>query len=219
MMVKTLLLTLESDKPIKGTAHELRGFFANKFNEYTLLHQHMFDKVIYQYPRIQFKMINGTPIILGINEGVELLEEIHTKYSNIKLGENIYEIVESGMVIKNQLFEATNNPFIYEFTTPWFALNQDNYLKFFQLQNKRARDEFLSRILLGNLISISKSFSYTITKELTCTVDIKIRKGQMKDVKIMTFIGQFYVNFNLPDFFGIGKSVSKGFGSIRKIGG
>jgi len=219
MILKTLLLTLESDQPIKGKAHELRGYFANKFNDYILLHQHQFDKVIYQYPRIQFKMIENKPLILGLNEGTDVLVELQNKYEYIRLGENNYQIFEEGLSLKNQPFEATDNVFAYEFITPWFALNQGNYQKFYNLPNKKSRDEFLSKILIGNLISISKSFGYTIPSKLSCSVELKIRKGQMKDIKIMTFIGRFFINFNMPDFIGLGKSVSKGFGTIKKIGG
>jgi len=41
MKLKTLILTMESDKLIRGDATKLRGFFATKFNEYVLLHQHL----------------------------------------------------------------------------------------------------------------------------------------------------------------------------------
>lgn len=32
------------------------------------------------------------------------------------------------------------------------------------------------------------------------------------------FKGTFAVNFDLPDLIGLGKSVSRGFGTVRKIG-
>jgi len=33
----------------------------------------------------------------------------------------------------------------------------------------------------------------------------------------MCFIGTFSVNFEIPDYWGIGKSVSRGFGPVKKI--
>ncbi|SNQ60757.1 hypothetical protein MNV_2010005 [Candidatus Methanoperedens nitroreducens] len=59
MHFKTFTLTLASARPIQGTSAELRGFFATKFNEYSLLHQHNADKFIYRYPLVQYKMIDG----------------------------------------------------------------------------------------------------------------------------------------------------------------
>ena|SRR5665811_2483169 len=87
MNLKTFTLTLASTRPIHGSASHLRGFFATKFNEYTLLHQHSADKFIYSYPLVQYKMINGAPMVIGINEGAEVLKQVYDKYDEIKLGE------------------------------------------------------------------------------------------------------------------------------------
>ena len=34
---------------------------------------------------------------------------------------------------------------------------------------------------------------------------------------MLGFSGEFKVNFNIPDFFGFGKGVSQGFGTIVKV--
>jgi len=74
MILKILRLTLHSDAPMHGDAANLRGFFATSFNEHALLHQHVTDKLIYRYPLIQYKMLGDGPLILGINEGAEVLQ-------------------------------------------------------------------------------------------------------------------------------------------------
>ncbi|HEY9246843.1 MAG TPA: hypothetical protein VIO11_08360, partial [Candidatus Methanoperedens sp.] len=84
MNLKTF--TLASTRPIRGSAPELCGFFATKFNEYALLHQHNADKFIYRYPLVQYKMINGAPMVIGINDGAEVLKQVYDKYDEIKLG-------------------------------------------------------------------------------------------------------------------------------------
>ncbi len=71
---------------MRGDATKLRGFFATSFNEHALLHQHVTDKLIYKYPLIQYKMLDRTPLVLGINEGADVLKEIYDKFSEIKLG-------------------------------------------------------------------------------------------------------------------------------------
>ena len=35
----------------------------------------------------------------------------------------------------------------------------------------------------------------------------------------MTFTGKFQANFQIPEYLGIGKSVSQGYGAVRKISG
>ncbi|MCG2737693.1 MAG: hypothetical protein L6282_15015, partial [Candidatus Methanoperedenaceae archaeon] len=91
MNLKTFTLTLASTRPIQGTSSQLRGFFATKFTEYSLLHQHNADKFIYRYPLVQYKMIDGAPMVIGINDGAEVLKQIYDKYDEIKLGEEVYE--------------------------------------------------------------------------------------------------------------------------------
>jgi len=36
-------------------------------------------------------------------------------------------------------------------------------------------------------------------------------------ISALGFLGAFTVNFSIPDYWGIGKSVSRGFGTIRKL--
>jgi len=71
MNLTLLRLTLHSDAPMRTDAAKLRGFFATRFNEYALLHQHVTDRLIYKYPLIQYKMLEGSPLVLGINEGTQ----------------------------------------------------------------------------------------------------------------------------------------------------
>ena len=37
----------------------------------------------------------------------------------------------------------------------------------------------------------------------------------IKDIKHVGFVGEFKVTFKIPDYFGIGKNVSKGFGTVK----
>jgi hypothetical protein len=214
MNLKTFTLTLASTRPIEGTSAQLRGFFATKFNEYSLLHQHSADKLIYRYPLVQYKIIDGAPMVIGINDGAEVLKQVYDKYDEIKLGEEVYEIVEKGISVKNQEFGLSDKIHSYEFTTPWLALNQENYMKYYGLKDGGERQEFLRKTLTGNLLSMSKSLDYRVPDKIKCDVSVNIRKQRLKDVNVMTFIGGFCVNFIIPDYFGLGKSVSRGFGAV-----
>ncbi len=216
MILKTFTLTLASTRPIRASASELRGFFATKFNEYSLLHQHNADKFIYRYPLVQYKMIDGAPRVIGINDGAEVLKQIYDKYDEIKLGEDVYEIVEKGISVRNQEFGLTDIIHSYEFATPWLALNQENYMKYYGLCSREERDEFLRKTLIANLLSMSKSLDYQVPDMIKCDAQVKIRKNRLKDVNVMTFIGGFCANFLIPDYLGIGKSVSRGFGAVRR---
>ena len=217
MKLKTFTLTLESDKPIYEDPSKLRGFFATKFTEYILLHHHTnADRFLYKYPLVQYKTINKKPTILGINQGAEVLKEIYDKCDKIRLGDNIYNIYERSITVKNEEFGISEKFHAYNFITPWFALNQKNYQKFYSL-DREGQQNLLRKTLVGNILSISKTLNYQVSSEIKADVRVRPKKSELKGVKIMAFSGDFIVNFTLPDYIGIGKSVSRGFGAIKKI--
>jgi hypothetical protein len=216
MLLRTFTLTLASTRPIHAPASLLRGFFAARFNEYSLLHQHSADRLIYRYPLVQYKMIDHKPMVIGINDGAEVLKQVYDKYDEIKLGEEVYEIVEKGIAVRNQEFGISDKFHSYEFVTPWLALNQENYMKYYGMRGREERQEFLRKTLIGNLLSMSKSLDYQVPDTIKCDVQVNIRKSRLKDINVITFVGSFCANFLIPDYIGIGKSVSRGFGVVRR---
>jgi hypothetical protein len=201
---------------MRGSSIQLRGFFATKFNEYALLHQHNTDKFIYNYPLVQYKMIHKKPIIIGINEGADVLTEIYDKYDEIRLKDNIYEIVERGISYKNEEFGLSDKFHTYSFETPWFALNQENFTDRYKKIGSAEQKELFRKTLVGNILSMSKSFGYTVPEQIKCETNLRPGSGKMKGMEIATFKGEFMVNFLIPKYFGLGKSVSRGFGTVKR---
>ena len=77
MKAKIFILNFICDGSVKGTADKLRGFFANKFGDYILVHHHLNDKkLFYKSPLIQYKILEGNPFVIGINEGAIILQKI-----------------------------------------------------------------------------------------------------------------------------------------------
>ena len=217
MILKILRLTLHSDAPMHGDAAKLRGFFATSFNEYALLHQHVTDKLIYRYPLIQYKMLDGSPLVLGINEGAEILKEIYDKFDEIKLGDSKYTIMERGVTVKSEEFGCTEEIQSYRFAMPWLALSQENYARYMGA-SLGDRKDLLRRILVGNLLSASKGLGY-VAKE-----HIRLELGRMQDeicllkgTKVTGFRGEFMTCFAIPDHMGLGKSVSRGYGAVTRL--
>lgn len=218
MKVKTLIFYFTCDKSVKGTADKLRGFFASQFGEYTLIHQHLTDnELLYKAPLIQYKIFDGKPFVLGINEGAEVLQKIHEDIDYLKIGHSEYQIKEKSIVIKTDYFGTASNDLSYSFLTPWLALNEKNYEKYQKLGTWAKKKELLESILVGNLISMSKSLGYTVPEPIRAKV-IKLREvpTKLKSTPMLGFLGTFSVNFEIPDYWGIGKSVSRGFGTVVK---
>lgn len=47
----------------QSQAVKLRGFFANLYEDNKLVHNHNGRNVIYQYPKVQYKVIDSIPTI------------------------------------------------------------------------------------------------------------------------------------------------------------
>jgi len=216
MDVTIFIVQLTLDRKTLGTASQFRGFFATKFQEYVLLHHHNPDGFMYQYPLIQYKILSEVPTVIGINEGTEVLVEIFNEYDSLDLGTERYRICEKQVSYQVQEIGWTDFPVFYRFLTPWVALNQENYLWYYRMKTSLERNTFLGKTLIGNLLSFSKTLGYTVPDTLVCGTSVKPVKVAVKGVHLMGFSGSFRVNFNIPDLLGIGKSVSRGFGTVQR---
>ncbi|PKP54647.1 MAG: hypothetical protein CVT90_00190 [Candidatus Altiarchaeales archaeon HGW-Altiarchaeales-3] len=217
MKLKTMFLKMESDKLIKEDSAKLRGFFANKFNNYLLLHNHLGNnKFLYQYPRIQYKTINYAKMILGLAEGVDVLQSIYNQYDQIVLDGHTYQIFSKEISLKIEDFGISSENTKYEFITPWFALNEENYQRY-KNYNYSERTDQLKSILIRNIMAIAKTFQYFVDSKIIVNTKLKETTIKFKGEEVIGFLGTFQVNFNLPDCIGLGKSVSRGFGTIKKI--
>jgi hypothetical protein len=218
MQLKTMLLKMESDQPIKEDSAKLRGFFANKFNSYLLLHNHLGNnKFLYQYPRIQYKTLDGAKIILGLEEGTNVLQKIYNQYDQIVLGGNAYQIYSKEISLKEENFGISAKNLQYKFATPWFALNEENYQKY-KNYNRSERTGQLKSILIRNIMAMAKTFHYFVPSKIKVNTQLKEITIKFKGKEVIGFLGNFQVNFYLPDYIGLGKSVSRGFGTIKRIG-
>lgn len=217
MKLKTMFLKMESNQPIKEDTNKLRGFFANKFNSYLLLHNHLGNnKFLYQYPRIQYKTINHTKMILGLAEGVDVLQSIYNQYDQIVLAGHTYHIFSKEISLKIEDFGISSENMKYEFITPWFALNEENYQRY-KKYNYSERTDQLKSILIRNIMAIAKTFQYFVDSKIMVNTRLKETSIKFKGKDMISFLGTFRVNFNLPNYIGLGKSVSRGFGTVKKL--
>lgn len=215
MNLKTITLVFKTNKPVTESPEKLRGFIGNKFPDYPILHHHIKEAgYVYTYPRVQYKIISGTPIVFGLEEGAEVVKKISSDIDELLLGKQTYRIEEKRIIEKMQEFGKIKEHKQYKFITPWLALNEENYGQYKKI-NKKNQILLLNRILIGNILSIAKAFDYVVLSKLTVKTNVKPTKVQSKGIPLIGFVGEFRINFDLPDLIGIGKSVSRGFGTIK----
>jgi len=218
MDIKTLVLTLKTDKPIEESASKLRGYIGEKFPEYPILHHHVQEVgYLYTYPRVQYKILGGTPMILGIEEGAEVLKKISGDIEELQLGKSSYKVNEIQMNQINAEFGPCRENLHYKFLTPWLALNPENYQKFQEMRDWKEKKIFLNGILIGNILSMCKGLDFIVKRELYAHSHLDEQTVEYKAIPLIGFTGEFKVNFRIPDLFGLGKGVSQGFGTVGAI--
>jgi hypothetical protein len=217
MILPIFTLTLEPSNPLHFSIDELRSFFHKKSAEYTRLHKDSTTGFIHRYPVVQCKQIKSMLMVIGISQGADLLLEISGGEKEFRIGENTCTISGRDQGIRNEAFTISDKIHTYEFLTPWLALNQQNAKKFYDLKGKPERDVFMQKILTGNLHTLAKSIDYDLPAPLTCKSRVRFKRERIHQENVMVFLGTFGTNLRIPDYLGIGKSVSQGFGTIRGI--
>jgi len=195
----------------------LRGFIGRLFWENILLHNHENESLRYTYPRVQYKIIDPHSIIIGLAEGVKALRLL-AQLDRIVIGHEDIQIEDFQIIESQARWGILKDQFPYSFLTPWLALNEKNYEKYQKLGTWADRKELLEKVILpANLISISKSLGYTVPGPIKAKI-IKLREvpTKLKSTPMLGFLGTFSVNFEIPDYWGIGKSVSRGFGTVKR---
>ena len=87
-------------------AHKLRGFFGDLFREHSpLLHNHFEDGSLrYAYPLVQYKVIDGVPMLVGFGEGSRLLIELFIKITGFLSFDFTQKPNQSATVVTDNLF-------------------------------------------------------------------------------------------------------------------
>lgn len=197
-------------------AEKLRGYLGNKYRDIDILHNHSDNKYLYRYPLVQYKVIKNKLLVVGVKEGASTLLKLLINEDDIFLEDKQIEVYQK-TISKNVVDYGVVQDYIsYKFETPWIALNQKN-INQYNDGNNIEKEELLKKVLIGNIISMSKGLNYTVENKIHVWVDLKEKDVKLKGIKHKAFIGNFKVNFKLPDYIGLGKSVSRGFGTIKNI--
>lgn len=219
MKLRTALLTFGFNEPVCARADRLRGFFATHFGEFRLVHHHLEgNRLLYRTPLIQYKVVNRQPLVLGVNEGADILRQIYEQLEFIRIGKTDYRLEYKRLYLGEERFGESAGVRSYTFLSPWLALNEQNYQHYVCAGSPQARRELLERILVGNILSLAKGLGYTVNAVLTAEFEtLREVRTTLKGTPMLGFVGSFRVNFEIPEYLGLGKSVSRGFGTIGRV--
>lgn len=202
-----------------GEATLLRGYFGSAFADETLLHHHNADgSLLYDYPRVQFKVLDRTAHLIGIAEGADLVTRLWGEVDAARIGEEELPVFESTLARRREALGEAAATITYQLRTPWLGLNQDNHRAYEADRSPEGRRALLARILVGNCLSLAKSFGNRVGTRLSADAGgLRPSITRLKGIAMLGFLGTFRVNFHIPDRAGIGKSVSRGFGTVERV--
>ena len=196
-------------------AHKLRGYFGNLFKEHSpLLHNHFEDGSLrYAYPLVQYKVINKTPMLVGFNEGADLLVELFLKIKQIDIEGDSFTVLAKNITRQIVDLKTENKLFKYSFATLWMGLNEKNFRLFLKSTTEQKK-ELLNKTLQNNILSFYKGIGYWTDTRIMVTSELKAKETLFKNNVMTAFTGHFVCNAIIPDYAGIGKAVSRGFGTV-----
>lgn len=210
--LKLCYCKIETNSDVVLSATQLRSYIGYKFAQDTEFHHH--DDNPYRYPLIQYKRVDSKLYVLGIGDYADLVLDRISGLQNICL-KNI-QIPITNVTFTKKQHTITDDITTFEFCSPWIALNQSNYAKYNNL-DKTFRKKFLERILTANLLSALKGLGCMIDYDLYVKIKwFKHMPVTAHEHGFSGFYGAFVANVSLPQYLGIGKSVSKGFGILEK---
>lgn len=201
--------------------HKLRGYFGTMFREYSpLLHNHFEDgRLRYGMPMVQYKVLDGVPTLVGLQEGAKLLTDLFFQMKTLRIEHREYAVMERNISFQNVQVGIEAGLFDYRFQTLWLPLNQRNYPEYLN-KSPDERKAFLGRILVGNLLTFFKGLDLMLPAGVRVMATVRPeepRQTNFKDTQLMAFNGSFTTNAVLPNLIGLGKSVSRGFGTIERL--
>lgn len=199
----------------------LRGAIAGLYPNEILLHQHFDDGTVkYNYPLVQYKYISGKCLIVGIDEGAKVINNLNLIGETVTFFSKKFRILKKDVSFQESPYGTADTMPVYSFLTPWLALNKKNYEQYQKIETWKEKRELLEKVLIGNIISMSKSLGYTVPEPLKANI-IKLKEvpTKLKSTPMLGFLGTFSLNFDIPDYWGIGKSVSRGFGTVVRTEG
>lgn len=216
---KTRILTVRFNNSIhQNEIPLLRGAINHLLqeNNHILFHNHDQEGFRYSYPLIQYKRINNSATMVCLNEGTEAVGLLLMQQElSCMLGDHKTTLEIDSVKANQHLIQAWDSSFKYTLRK-WLPLNQDNYEEYRSMESMIDKTAFLEKILIGNILSMGKGLGIRFHSEVQVVITTMMESGlvRFKNVKMMSFDIEFKTNVSLPDYVGLGKGASIGYGML-----
>ena len=222
VLKKIRYLRIQFDAEI--AAYEVPAFrgavIAKAGPEHILFHNHLNEReYLYGYPVIQYKRIGRNPALVCVDYGVD---EVHHLFANqdleVRVGERPVTLTVRNLQMDQYTLQVWQKTFDYRLYN-WLALNQDNHRAYQDLPDELSRIAYLENILKANILSFAKGMKWNVDRTIQLRIDEIMRSKLVpyKKQRLQAFDIRFRTNVFLPDYLGLGKGVSMGYGTVTRV--
>jgi hypothetical protein len=162
-----------------------------------------------------YKVLHQVPTLIGMNEGAALLVKLFLQIKEIQIEGQLFPALQKNIESSHLRVGVESDLYAYTFATLWTALNQYNFSKYIQVGETEQQQQ-LKAILINNILSFYKGAGYLAENQIITCLQVRRKETQFKNQIMPAFEGTFTTNALLPEGIGLGKAVSRGFGTIRK---
>lgn len=185
-----------------------------------LFHNHDKDNTFrYDYPLIQYKRINGNAAIIFIERGTDkIIDFINNNKDIADIGNRKTTLEIEKVDANDTIVQIWESEFTYSIRK-YLPLNKINYEKYIQTDDIIEKYQILENVLVGNILSFAKGMGIYFNNKIKVTI-LQVDEPKVyrfKNIKMMGFDIRFKSNVSLPDYIGLGKGVSIGFGMIKRL--
>ncbi len=193
-------------------ARWLRGSVACRIRR-PEFHQHGGEGIIYRHPLIRYDVSTGHAEIAGLAEGALLLRSIPA-FDAFELGRDRLRVRQRSIRTERVTIGPSADLITYVFHTPYLALNQENFQNW-EGSNEVERKRLLSRIVVGTQLSLCKAIGLHVAERFRPKWTFALAASRRSNLVSSCWASWLVTtNFQLPGRWGIGKSSSRGFGTL-----
>lgn len=204
-----------------------RGALAEAIGlEHEWFHNHNNDpkderRLHYRYPLIQYKRRGNQPLLVAIGPGTQAAQMFFQQLDwDFRLRGEARPMAVDRLCLERYplgIEAGEAMPYTYRLQD-WQPLNQENYRKYQQLQGLREVIDFLQPKLIAHLLNFAKGIGWNVQEhiELEITDMYPSYQRSFKGFAPTLFNFAFRTNLQLPNFIGLGKGASLGFGTIHQ---
>ena len=213
--IKSVILKLNTDKPVRKTPYQVKGVFIRHFkNELIVPMLNGSNRHKFLYPRVQVKILNEQIYIIGLKEGLIPVISIAEKVKKLDFGNITFDVESFELLESKNDFISTNKVITYSFLTPWIALNHMNQGTY-KKSNRTEQSLFLNKLIGQNIVFLANELNLSLEKNIYTKLEINELSPKKVDEKNWgSFEGGFKTNCILPNYIGLGNGITRGFGSI-----